>query len=127
PVRRAARATALRRRQAAAHRLAAHHLSKRLSPGSYVEAARFGLRDTRPPATRCSACSAGRVLRAGWVEDPRLIQTYRPRAAGYVVALEDFGRSNSNKRIHSLATKRIHSLATRRASTTLGRVTAGQT
>jgi hypothetical protein len=74
-----------------AFRLAAHHLSLRLPAGSHVEAARFGLQDTAPRDAllgmhaRIESCEPD-----AW-EDPRLIQTYSPRAAVYLLPLEDFG------------------------------------
>lgn len=79
------------RRQALAGRLAAHHLSERLPAGSHVEAARFGLQDSAPRDAllgmhaRMEACAPD-----SWL-DPRLIQTYSPRAAVYLLPREDFG------------------------------------
>jgi hypothetical protein len=74
-----------------AHRLAAHHLSKRLPAGSYVEAARFGLQDTAPrDALLGMHARVERCEPDAW-EDSRLIQTYSPRAAVYVLPLEDIG------------------------------------
>jgi len=74
-----------------AWRLAAHHLSERLPAGSHVEAARFGLQDSAPRDAllgmhaRIESCAPD-----AW-QDPRLIQTYSPRAAVYLLPLEDFG------------------------------------
>jgi hypothetical protein len=79
------------RRQAVACRLAAHHLSERLPAGSHVQAARFGLQDSAPRDAllgmhaRIESCEPD-----AW-QDPRLIQTYSPRAAVYLLPLEDFG------------------------------------
>jgi hypothetical protein len=78
------------RRQAVAWRLAAHHLSQRLPAGSHVEAARFGLQDSAPRDAllgmhaRIWSCAPD-----AW-EDSRLIQTYSPRAAVYLLPVEDF-------------------------------------
>jgi hypothetical protein len=77
--------------QAVAYRLAVHHLSQRLPAGSYAEAARFGLQDTAPRDgllglhARVESCEPD-----GWA-DPRLVQTYSPRAAVYLLPREDFG------------------------------------
>lgn len=74
-----------------AGRLAAHHLSERLPAGSHVEAARFGLQDSAPRDAllgmhaRIESCTPD-----AW-QDPRLTQTYSPRAAVYLLPLEDFG------------------------------------
>jgi len=74
-----------------ARRLAAHHLSERLPAGSHVEAARFGLQDSAPRDAllgmhaRIESCEPD-----AW-QDPRLIQTYSPRAAVHLLPLEDFG------------------------------------
>ncbi|HXB49171.1 MAG TPA: crosslink repair DNA glycosylase YcaQ family protein [Streptosporangiaceae bacterium] len=73
------------------YRLAANNLSRRLSAGSYIEAAYVGLQDTAPRDAllglhaRVDACET-----SAW-EHPGLMQTYSPRAAVYVLPREDFG------------------------------------
>jgi Winged helix DNA-binding domain len=79
------------RAQGVRYRLAANNLSRRLPAGSYVEAAYAGLQDTAPRDAllglhaRVAACEP-----SAW-EHPQLIQTYSPRAAVYVLPLDDFG------------------------------------
>jgi hypothetical protein len=73
------------RSQAVAYRLAANHLSRRLPACSYAEAAYAGLQDTAPRDAllglhaRVAGCEP-----SAW-EHPRLIQTYSPRRAVYVL------------------------------------------
>jgi hypothetical protein len=73
------------------YRLAANNLARRLPAGSYAEAAFVGLQDTAPRDAllglhgRVAGCEP-----SAW-EHPRLIQTYSPRAAVYVLPTEDFG------------------------------------
>jgi hypothetical protein len=79
------------RAQAVNYRLAVNNLSCRLPAKSYVKAAYVGLQDTAPRDAllgmhaRVAACE-----RSAW-EHPRLIQTYSPRAAVYVLPRDDFG------------------------------------
>ena len=79
------------RMQAVNYRLVVNNLATRLSAGSYVEAAYVGLQDTAPRDAllglhaRVAACEP-----AAW-QHPRLIQTYSPRAAVYVLPAGDFG------------------------------------
>jgi Winged helix DNA-binding domain len=79
------------RAQAVNYRLAANNLSRRLPPGSYVEATYVGLQDTAPRDAllgmhaRVAACEP-----SAW-EHPRLVQTYSPRRAVYVLPRDDFG------------------------------------
>jgi Winged helix DNA-binding domain len=79
------------RDQAVNYRLAVNNLSARLPASSYVEAAYAGLQDSAPRDAllglhaRVQACEP-----AAW-QDPRLIQTYSPRAAVYVLPAEDLG------------------------------------
>jgi Winged helix DNA-binding domain len=79
------------RARAVSYRLAANHLSSRLPAGSYVEAAFVGLQDTAPRDAllgmhaRVTACEP-----SAW-DHPRLIQTYSPRRAVYVLPRDDFG------------------------------------
>jgi Winged helix DNA-binding domain len=79
------------RNQAVSYRLAVNNLSRRLPAGSYVEAAYVGLQDTAPRDAllglhaRVAACEP-----SAW-EHPRLIQTYSPRRAVYVLPRDDFG------------------------------------
>ena len=79
------------RMQAVNYRLVVNNLSTRLPAGSYVEAAYVGLQDTAPRDAllglhaRVEACEP-----SAW-QHPRLIQTYSPRAAVYVLPAEDFG------------------------------------
>jgi len=73
------------------YRLLVNNLSTRLPAGSYVEAAYVGLQDTAPRDAllglhaRVAACEP-----SAW-EHPRLIQTYSPRDAVYVLPADDFG------------------------------------
>ncbi|HKD88978.1 MAG TPA: crosslink repair DNA glycosylase YcaQ family protein [Streptosporangiaceae bacterium] len=73
------------------YRLGVNHLSSRLPAGSYAEAAYVGLQDTAPRDAllgmhaRVASCEP-----SAW-EHPRLIQTYSPRAAVYVLPRDDFG------------------------------------
>jgi hypothetical protein len=77
--------------QAVSYRLAANSLARRLPAGSYVEATYVGLQDTAPRDAllgmhaRMAGCEP-----AAW-EHPRLIQTYSPRRAVYVLPRDDFG------------------------------------
>jgi hypothetical protein len=77
--------------QAINYRLAVNHLATRLPAGAYVEAAHAGLQDTAPRDAliglhaRVTACEPD-----AWA-DPRLFQTYSPRAAVYVLPAADFG------------------------------------
>lgn len=79
------------RTQAVNYRLAVNNLSRRLPARSYVEAAYVGLQDTAPRDAllgmhaRVAACEP-----SAW-EHPRLIQTYSPRMAVYVLPRHDFG------------------------------------
>jgi DNA glycosylase AlkZ-like len=79
------------RRQAVNYRLVVNNLSTRVPAGSYVEAAYVGLQDTAPRDAllgmhaRVEACEP-----SAW-QHPRLIQTYSPRAAVYVLPADDFG------------------------------------
>jgi hypothetical protein len=79
------------RTQAVNYRLAVNNLSRRLPAGSYVEAAHAGLQDTAPRDAllglhaRVAACEP-----SAW-EHPRLIQTYSPRSAVYVLPKDDVG------------------------------------
>jgi hypothetical protein len=79
------------RAQAVNYRLAVNSLSRRLPAGSYVEAAYVGLQDTAPRDAllgmhaRVAACEP-----SAW-EHPRLVQTYSPRSAVYVLPRDDFG------------------------------------
>jgi Winged helix DNA-binding domain len=77
--------------QAVAARLAAHHLSERLPAGSHVEAARFGLQDTAPRDALLGLHARMRACEPDAWQDPRLIQTYSPRAAVYLLPRQDFG------------------------------------
>jgi hypothetical protein len=77
--------------QAVRYRLAVNNLSSRLGAGSYVEAAYAGLQDTASRDAlvgmhaRVEACEP-----SAW-QDSRLIQTYSPRWAVYVLPADDFG------------------------------------
>lgn len=79
------------RAQAVQYRLSVNHLSRRLPAGSYVEAAYVGLQDTAPRDAllglhaRVAACEP-----SAW-EHARLIQTYSPRWAVYVLPKDDLG------------------------------------
>ena len=86
-----ARSLSVGYQQAVQYRLVVNHLAERLPADSYVQAARFGLQDTAPRDAligmhaRVEACEP-----SAW-RDPRLIQTYSPREAVYVLPAEDFG------------------------------------
>jgi winged helix DNA-binding protein len=79
------------REQVIAYRLQVNHLTARLAPGSYAEAAHAAIQDTVPRSAllslhaRVSGCEP-----AAW-EDPRLVQTYSPRAAVHVLPERDLG------------------------------------
>lgn len=79
------------RAQAVAHRMRVNHLHTRLPFGAYEQAAHVGLQDSCPRSAllslhaRVSGCEPD-----GWA-DPRLMQTYSPRAAAYVLPRKDFG------------------------------------
>ena len=79
------------RTQAVNYRLVVNNLSGRLAAGAYVEAAYVGLQDTAPREAllgmhaRVEACEP-----SAW-QDSRLIQTYSPRQAVYVLPAKDFG------------------------------------
>jgi len=79
------------RTQAVNYRLVVNNLSSRLTAGSYVQAAYVGLQDTAPRDAllglhaRVEACEP-----SAW-QDSRLIQTYSPREAVYVLPADDFG------------------------------------
>jgi Winged helix DNA-binding domain len=79
------------RPQAISYRLAVNNLSRRLPAGSYAAAAFAGLQDTAPRDAllglhaRVADCEP-----SAW-EHPRLIQTYSPRRAVYVLPKDDFG------------------------------------
>ena len=79
------------RTQAVNYRLVVNNLSSRLAAGSYVQAAYVGLQDTAPRDAllglhaRVEACEP-----SAW-QDSRLIQTYSPREAVYVLPADDFG------------------------------------
>lgn len=75
--------------QAIRYRMSVNHLTRRLAPGSHVEAAHCGVQDSGPRsglislAARVSACSAD-----AWCDD-RLVQTYSPRAAVHLLPAAD--------------------------------------
>jgi Winged helix DNA-binding domain len=79
------------RPQAVSYRLAVNHLARRLPARSYAEAAYAGLQDTAPRDAllglhaRVADCEP-----SAW-EDPRLVQTYSPRRAVYVLPRDDLG------------------------------------
>ena len=81
----------LSRAQAVNYRLVVNNLSSRLAVGSYVEAAYAGLQDSAPRDAllgmhaRVEACEP-----SAW-QDSRLVQTYSPREAVYVLPADDFG------------------------------------
>ncbi len=79
------------RAQAVAHRLRMHHLVDRLPAGSYVEAARYGLRDSAPRAALVSLHARVEACEPGAWEAEGLLQTYSPRRAVHVLPAADFG------------------------------------
>lgn len=77
--------------QAVAHRMRVHHLIARLPFGAYEQAAHVGLQDSFPRSALLSLHARVKGCEPdGWA-DPRLIQTYSPRAAAYVLPRRDFG------------------------------------
>jgi hypothetical protein len=79
------------RSQAISYRLAVNNLSHRLPAGSYVEAAYVGLQDTGPRDALLGLHARVKTCEPSAWEDPRLIQTYSPRWAVYVLPKDDFG------------------------------------
>ena len=77
------------RQQAIAYRLRAHALTTRLPAGSYELAARYALQDTVPRSALLSLHARADACESGAWADPRLIQTYSPRAAVHVLPLAD--------------------------------------
>jgi Winged helix DNA-binding domain len=77
--------------QAMRYRLHVNHLTNRLPTGDYDIAARSGIQDSGPRsglislAARVQACTPD-----AWC-DPRLVQTYSPRAAVHLLPRNDFG------------------------------------
>jgi len=79
------------RAQAANYRLGVNNLSIRLAAGSHVEAAYAGLQDTAPRDALLGMHARVHACQPSAWQDPRLIQTYSPRAAVYVLPADDFG------------------------------------
>ena len=79
------------REQMIGYRLRVNNLGTRLARGRYDEATRYALQDSGPRDglvglhARVADCEP-----EAW-EDPRLIQTYSPRAAVFLLPLDDFG------------------------------------
>ena len=79
------------RAQAVNYRLGVNNLSSRLAAGSHVEAAYAGLQDTAPRDALLGMHARVQACQPSAWQDPRLIQTYSPRAAVYVLPADDFG------------------------------------
>ena len=79
------------RTQAVNYRLAVNNLSRRLAACSYVEAAYVGLQDTAPRDALLGMHARVKACEPSAWQDPRLIQTYSPRQAVYVLPADDFG------------------------------------
>jgi Winged helix DNA-binding domain len=79
------------RRQAIAYRLRAHALTSRLPASSYELAARYALQDSVPRSALLSIHARVEACEPSAWTDPRLTQTYSPRAAVHVLPLADFG------------------------------------
>ena len=79
------------RTQAVNYRLAVNNLSRRLAAGSYVTAAYVGLQDTAPRDALVGMHARVKACEPSAWQDPRLIQTYSPRQAVYVLPADDFG------------------------------------
>ncbi|WP_020580107.1 DNA glycosylase AlkZ-like family protein [Actinopolymorpha alba] len=79
------------RDQLVAYRLLVNHLTVRLPVGAYAEAARFALQDSAPRSALLSLHARVDGCEPSAWSDPRLLQTYSPRAAVHVVPLADFG------------------------------------
>ncbi|HYJ67540.1 MAG TPA: crosslink repair DNA glycosylase YcaQ family protein [Nocardioidaceae bacterium] len=81
---------AVDRRQAIAYRLTTNHLDRRLPPKTYDEAARFAIQDTIPRSAQVSLHARVDDCESTAWADPRLIQTYSPRAAVHVFPVDDW-------------------------------------
>jgi hypothetical protein len=77
-------------RQAVAYRLRVNHLTTRLPSGSYEEAARYALQDSCPRSALISLHARVAACEPSAWEDPRLVQTYSPRAAVHVFPAADW-------------------------------------
>jgi len=79
------------RAQAVNYRLVVNNLSSRLAADSYVEAAYVGLQDTAPRDALLGLHARVEKCEPSAWQDSRLIQTYSPRQAVYVLPAKDFG------------------------------------
>lgn len=79
------------RAQAIRYRLHVNHLTARLPAGAYDVAARCGLQDSWPRSGLISLAARVESCRADAWEDPRLVQTYSPRAAVHLLPAADLG------------------------------------
>jgi hypothetical protein len=77
--------------QAVSYRLAVNNVSSRLPAGSYVEAAYVGLQDTAPRDALLGLHARVQMCEPTAWTHPALVQTYSPRAAVYLLPVEDFG------------------------------------
>ncbi len=77
--------------QAVAYRLEVNNLTCRLPAGSLPAAARYGLQDTAPRDGLLGLYARTAGVRPDDWADERLIQTYCPRRAVYLLPREDFG------------------------------------
>jgi hypothetical protein len=79
------------RAQAIGYRLRANGLDRRLPPGAYAAAARYGLQDTIPRSALISLHARVEACAPDAWEHPDLIQLWSPRTAVYVVPAADRG------------------------------------
>jgi hypothetical protein len=77
--------------QAVSYRLSVNNLARRLPAHSYVEAAYVGLQDTAPRDALLGLHARVEDCEPSAWEHSRLIQTYSPRRAVYVLPKDDFG------------------------------------
>lgn len=78
-------------RRVVAYRLRVNNLVTRLPAGSYDLAARFAVQDSAPRSALLSLHARVADCEPDAWADPRLIQTYSPRAAVHVLPAADFG------------------------------------
>jgi hypothetical protein len=79
------------RTQAVTYRLSVNNLARRLPAHSYVQAAYVGLQDTGPRDALLGLHARVEDCEPSAWEHSRLIQTYSPRRAVYVLPKDDFG------------------------------------
>jgi hypothetical protein len=77
--------------QAVRYRMEVNHLTERLSAGSYLQGAHFGLQDTAPRDALIGMHARVEDCEPSAWEHPDLTQTYSPRGAVYVLPKRDLG------------------------------------